>query len=166
LRAGGIKKLSKQTFATLPGLVNLDLSNNRIVEIETGAFDGLLNLRVLNLTDNKITVLILQCFNFNLFEGAVNKLGSPINLMSLFLDTESINSVRWSTETAMLVDEGTLNVKEKKKIEEDEAARLFAKCGFRNKLEITLRSRGIPDRSFVEALAARKLLRLFSLDIN
>jgi Leucine-rich repeat (LRR) protein len=149
-----VTKLSKQSFSTLPGLVNLDLSYNEITEIEPGAFDGLLNLRVLSLFE-----IQLKVFYFNVFESAANKLGSPINLKCLCLDFSSIESVQWSPKTTAQVNESTSKKKENKKQEEDEAARLFARCGFRNNLDIKLRSE-MPDRSFVDALATRKLIRL------
>jgi Leucine-rich repeat (LRR) protein len=147
----------------MPSLVNLNLEKNYIKEIEAVAFDGLTNLRVLNLADNNFVE-----FYFNLFESAANNLGSPVNLMSLCLDAESINLLRWSTETAMLVDEGSmLKAKEKKKIEADEAAQLFAKCGFRNRLDVELIMpenaaiyKKMSNRSFLEALAARNFVRL------
>jgi hypothetical protein len=144
-----------QTFATLPGLINLDFGSNRIAEIEAGAFDGLTNLRVINLVDND-----LEVFYFHVFESAANELGPPVNLFNLSINALSINSVRWSLEMAMEVGEGMLKAKEKKKLEANEAARLFAKCGFRNRLHVVLRSKKIPDRSFVDAIAARKLVHL------
>jgi hypothetical protein len=156
LKNNQVTTLSKQTLATLPGLINLDLGKNAITEIEAGAFDGLINLRVLNLDDNN-----LEAFYFDVFESAANNLGSPINLLNLSINALSINSVRWSSEMTMDVDyQGALKAKKKKKLEADEAARLFAKCGFRNKLDVVLRSKKMPDRSFVDAIAARKLVRL------
>jgi hypothetical protein len=71
-------KNHKKNIATLPGLVNLDLGNNWIEEIEAGAFDGLLNLRVLN---HKV-------FYFNVFESVANKFGSPVNLLYLSVHAE------------------------------------------------------------------------------
>jgi hypothetical protein len=147
-----VTQLSKHTFATLPGLVILYLDYNRIADIETGAFDGLTNLRVLDLSDNK-----LSTFCFNVFESAANELGPPVNLMSLDIDTDSIYSVRWSTETDMLED-NMPKAKKTKKIEADEAARLFGKCGFRNRLDVQCKK--MPDRSFLEALAAWNFVRL------
>jgi Leucine-rich repeat (LRR) protein len=151
---GKVKKLSKQMFATLPGLVNLILGNNKITEIEAGAFDGLVNLRVLNLYQNK-----LKEFYFNVFESAVNKLGAPVNLtdVSLYADL-IIETVRWSSETTH-AHEYMLIEKENQKSEADAAAGLFAKCGFRNKLDVILRTREITDQSFVNALAAMDLVR-------
>jgi Leucine-rich repeat (LRR) protein len=155
LSYNNVTKLSKQTFATLPGLMNLNLGNNMIMEVETGAFDGLANLRVLSLANN-----YLRVFYFNVFESAANELGPPVNLLNLSLNGLSLNSVRWSSEMTMDVDESKLNAKEKKKLELDEAARLFAKCGFRNKLVVGLGSKKMQDRSFVDSIAARKLVRL------
>jgi hypothetical protein len=151
-----IEKLSKQTFATLPGLVNLNLGGNGITEIEAGAFDGLLNLRVLNLDHSKLRV-----FYFDVFESASNKLGSPVNLMQLFFDPDSIISVRWSPEKMGLPDESMSEKEENKKLEADEAARLFAKCGFRNQLYVGLGYfKELNDSSFVNAIAAMDLVCL------
>jgi Leucine-rich repeat (LRR) protein len=149
-----IAKLSKQTFVTLPALVNLNLDFNQILDIEAGAFDGLINLRVLSFVQN-----ILKTFYFNVFERAANKLCSPVNLMDLSLYADSIESVKWSPETVMLQDGSSKNEKEKKKQEEDEAARLFAKCGFRNKLNVRFLYMELKSR-FVDAVAARGLIRL------
>jgi Leucine-rich repeat (LRR) protein len=150
LRYNKVARLSKQTFATLPGLVNLDLGDNEIMEIEAGAFDGLINLRVLNLIDNKLKV-----FYFNVFESAANNLGPPVNLLDFYLGSYSFESVQWSPETIMLVDESS-KTEEMKKSEIDEATRLFAKCSFRNKLDIQIR--GIKNHSFVQALAVMNLV--------
>jgi Leucine-rich repeat (LRR) protein len=150
-----VNKLSKQTFATLPGLVNLDLGKNEITEIEVGAFDGMLNLRVLSLHENK-----LKEFCFNLFESEANKLGSPVNLTSLWLDDDSIQSVLWSSETKTLVDVSMLEAGKKNKTDDDVAAKQFAKCGFRNKLDVGLKKKYRCDFSFVVALAAKGLVRL------
>jgi Leucine-rich repeat (LRR) protein len=150
-----IRKLSKQTFATLPGLVNLGLDFNQISEIEAGAFDGLINLRVLSFVQNK-----LKTFYFNVFERAANKISSPVNLMDLDLVVDSLESVKWSAETAILQDGRSARDKEKKNQEEDEAARLFAKCGFRNKLEVEIFNKEI-DWRYMDALAARSLIFYF-----
>jgi Leucine-rich repeat (LRR) protein len=148
-----VTKLSKQTFATLPGLVNLDLADNKITDIEAGAFDGLANLRVLNLVANN-----LKDFYFDVFESAANELGSPVNLLNLRLDSESLESVRWSPEMAMLVYEGTRE--EKKKQYEDETAKQFAKCGFQNKLNVRLTFLKEHDWIFLDALVHKDLVRL------
>jgi hypothetical protein len=151
LDMNNVTKLSKQTFATLPGLAMLKLSNNRISEIETGAFDGMFNLRVLYLDDNR-----LKAFYFYVFESAVNEICSPVNLMTFWLDAPL---VRWSPETAALANDGTTRAKNEP--EDDAAARLFAKCSFRNKLNFRF-SVGYHtdfDRSFVDAIVASDLVR-------
>jgi hypothetical protein len=134
LRDCKVRKLSKQTFATLPGLVNLDLVRNEIAEIEAGAFDGLINLRVLNLAGNNFDV-----FYFNVFESAANELGPPVNLLDLSIDADSLESVQWSPETITLVEDSMSKLKEKEKSEAHAAVSLFAKVGFRNKLHIILK---------------------------
>jgi hypothetical protein len=154
LHYGQITKLSAQTFATLPNLVNIGLEFNRITEIETGAFDGLINLRVLNLAGNN-----LEVFYFNVFERTANKLGSPVNLRYFCFDSSSIESVQWSSETNTLLDESTLNEREKKEPEDDPAL-LFAKCGFRNKLDVKLQYKRLPKCSFLEAIAAKGFVHL------
>jgi Leucine-rich repeat (LRR) protein len=157
-----LEKLSKQTFASLPGLVNLNLGYNEITEIEPGAFDGLLNLRVLNL-DN----IELEAFYFDVFDSAVNNLGSPVNMMHLSLITQYIESVQWSSEMPMDVDELMFKAKKKRKLEADEAARLFGKCGFRNELEIKINfGLEIHDRSFLNLIAERQLIRLSLADFT
>jgi Leucine-rich repeat (LRR) protein len=134
LCVGQVTKLSKQTFATLPGLCELIVSYNQIMEIEQGAFDGMVNLRSLDLHDNP-----LQVFFFNVFESAANKLGPPINLLDLNLDRKSLseNLVQWSPETMEIVDESMPKAKKIDKHEMDAAVWLFAKCGFRNKLHVS-----------------------------
>jgi hypothetical protein len=111
----------------------VDLSENQIEEIEAGAFDGLINLRVLNLDDIKLEVL-----HMNVFESAANKLCSPINLRFLSLNSSSIKSVQWSPETMKLAGANMRNENIKKKPDVNAAPKLFAKCGFRNKLEIRI----------------------------
>jgi Leucine-rich repeat (LRR) protein len=150
-----VEKLSKQTFATLPGLAYLELGCNEITEIEMGAFDGMVNLRVLSFFDSKLKV-----FYFNVFEIGANKLGSPVNLIDLKLDADATQSVRWAPDTIELEDESMPKAKKKKQPDEDSAARLFAKCGFRNKLDVRLR-RGMPDCNFLDALADRVRLSFF-----
>lgn len=49
--------LSRQTFVDTPTLINLELSPNRLVAIEDGAFDGLVNLEFLNLADNELPAI-------------------------------------------------------------------------------------------------------------
>jgi hypothetical protein len=156
-----VTQLSKQTFATFPGLVNLDLTHNRITDIETGAFDGLVNLRVLRLICDNMKV-----FYFNVFESAANKLGSPVNLMELSLYAEPLESAQWSPETIHLSDKSmSEEANEREQQDDDASAKQFAKCGFRNKLDILLyncwyNKKMINKFPYLNKLALRDLVRL------
>jgi Leucine-rich repeat (LRR) protein len=153
LHLGKVTKLSKQTFATLPGLVDLRLVFDSITEIEQSAFDGLINLRVLSLDGST-----LQTFYFNVFESGADKLGSPVNLLELYLNV--IESVQWSPETKMLdVDENVPKAMEENNSDADAAVSLFTNLGFRNKLDISFGKHKLHNSSFVSALAARGLIR-------
>jgi Leucine-rich repeat (LRR) protein len=158
LYSNRVAKLAKQTFTNLPGLVNLDLSNNQIEEIEVGAFDGLTNLRVLRLCENKH-----ETFHFNVFESAANKISTPVNLRFLSLNGESIKSVQWSQETMMLMGENKQKANESEMLDAHAAATLFAKCGFRNKLEIRTDSYDMiekPEWCFLNKLELGNFVRL------
>jgi Leucine-rich repeat (LRR) protein len=69
LKANKIKSLPSDLFLNLPSLVNLDLSENMIGTIEKGAFNGLINIRCLNLAKNSLTILDLDVFDWNGMEN-------------------------------------------------------------------------------------------------
>jgi Leucine-rich repeat (LRR) protein len=144
----------------LPGLVNLNLGNNPITEIEAAAFDCLINLRVL-----KLNYIKLRTFYFNVFESEANEIGPLVNLRYLSLNSSSIELLEWSPETAILEEENMPAAKKKKIQEADAAARLFAKCGFRNKVDIILKrcwneKNKLAESPYLNELALRDLVRL------
>ncbi|WAQ97048.1 CHAD-like protein, partial [Mya arenaria] len=58
----GITRLDGQCFVTNTKLITLDLSNNRIEEIHTENFAGLLKLKSLSLNNNNIRIIERNCF--------------------------------------------------------------------------------------------------------
>ncbi|OWF47667.1 slit homolog 2 protein-like [Mizuhopecten yessoensis] len=66
LHANSIVTLSSISTASLQSITFLDLSQNKISRIEEGAFEGLNNLEVLNLTRNQLTVNL----SLNVFRGS------------------------------------------------------------------------------------------------
>ncbi|CAH2059296.1 unnamed protein product, partial [Iphiclides podalirius] len=63
LRACGISQVDLESFENLPSLKHLDLSQNKIQNLELGVLDGLTKLNHLNLSYNSITNLPLGLFD-------------------------------------------------------------------------------------------------------
>jgi Leucine-rich repeat (LRR) protein len=61
LSGNQLNSIPKRSVTNFPmSLVNLDLSYNKIVDIETGAFEDLVNLRSLSLAENNFKILDLR----------------------------------------------------------------------------------------------------------
>jgi Leucine-rich repeat (LRR) protein len=127
--------LPMRAFFNLPCLVNLNLYNSRIKAIETGAFDGLINMRSLNLSYN-----VFDTFDFGalFFENATN--GSrgpmPVNLILLNISSLIFLSIR-APETSTV-----------------------KKCCFRNQVYVDVSAERLSDRSGLDILIERGLIQL------
>jgi Leucine-rich repeat (LRR) protein len=76
-----LSELSPNIFAGLPSLVNLNLKYNDIWKIEKGVFDGLVNLRCLDLGHNKF-----ETFDFD----ALDSSKMPVNLRFFNLKSRTL----------------------------------------------------------------------------
>ena len=94
LYSNQITKLSKWVFSSLSQLsTTLDLDNNYITIIETGAFDGLTNLNTLDISYNQISVIKKGLFDW------------LSHLINLYLNNNQISSI----ETDSFYNLGQLN---------------------------------------------------------
>ncbi|XP_078517519.1 mimecan [Lissotriton helveticus] len=102
-RFNKIKKITAKDFADIPTLKRIDLTGNRIEEIEDGAFAKLNLLEQLSLADNKISRLPALPVNLTSFNANNNRIKSKAikantfkklnNLSYLYLAENSLESV-------------------------------------------------------------------------
>jgi hypothetical protein len=108
--------LPKNTFSGLPSLVSLRLGRNMIDRVESGAFDGLTNLRHLDLSANR----------FEQFDLSVFATADLTNLMVLDLRNYYLEKLDATTSISSRTNSS----------QQDIATSLFSKC--RNKVLVKL----------------------------
>jgi hypothetical protein len=119
-------------FSSLPSLLELDISDNKIKVIEEKAFEGLVSLRKLRLSQNEFATFD---FGAHFFENGSNNILMPVNLIFCAIYSFYLKTFRATGAST-------------------------AKCCFSNKVIMEMNTRKLKDRSELYMLIKRGVIKV------